>query len=103
MYVHTYIHVNVVNCEVHVALFMCTQAYPLHLLLCPVPLQPPLSTADSSSSILIQLVGALRNLSDNISLREEFITHGVIAGLCGLLGRYSHDGDLMFVVSRLFR
>ena len=66
-------------------------------------LQPSLSPVDSSSSILIQLVGALRNLSDNVSLREDFITHGVIAGLCGLLGRYSHDGDLMFVVSRLFR
>jgi hypothetical protein len=62
---------------------------------------PPGSSLQASS-ILIQIVGALRNLSDDISLREQFITHNVISGLCALLNLHKKDEELMFVVSRLF-
>lgn len=52
---------------------------------------------------LLQLTGALRNLSDAIDQREQFLSNLIIQRLVKVISDYLTDVEIVFNISRLLR
>ena len=53
--------------------------------------------------ICFQLTATLRNLADVKDTRQQFLSLHLVEELCKIMEVYSHDGDLMLNVCRIFR